>query len=136
MRRTLVIVMLLLAATLAACSGSEHGSSMDGMEHGSSEMESRPVEAGAREIPVTANKLRFTPETIQLRAGVPVAIVLTSKDLEHDFSVQGTGHIVHASADATASGGLTIEKPGTYRFWCTVSGHKQGGMVGTITVNA
>ena len=29
-----------------------------------------------------------------------------------------------------------IDKPGTYKFWCTITGHKAGGMVGTITVTA
>ena len=135
MRRMLALLAL-LTATLAACGGSDHGNSMDGMDHGSGEMENRAVAAGAREIPVMANKLSFTPETIRVRAGVPVGIVLTSKDLEHDFFVKGTGHIVHAAADTTARGGLTIKKPGAYRFWCTVSGHKEGGMVGTITVTA
>ena len=137
MRRTLTIVMFaFVAATLAACGGSDDGSSMHGMDHGSGEMQNRPMVAGAREIPVSANNLKFTPETIQMRAGVPVAIVLTSKDLEHDFSVKGMGHIVHAAADTTATGGLTITKPGVYEYWCTVSGHKEGGMVGTITVTA
>jgi len=137
MRRTLAVgTFAVLAITLAACGGSDHSSSgMDGMEHGSGE-ENRPVVSGAREIPVRANELSFTPKTIQMRAGVPVAVVLTSKDIEHDLYVSGTGHVVHAAADTTASGGLTIEKPGVYKFWCTVSGHKEGGMVGTITVNA
>lgn len=136
MRRTLAVVTFAVSATtLAACGGSGHSGGMEDMEHSSGE-ESRPVVAGAREIPVRANELSFTPKTIQMRAGVPVALVLTSKDIEHDLYVKGTGHIVHAAADTTATGGLTIKKPGVYKFWCTVSGHREGGMVGTITVNA
>jgi plastocyanin len=136
MRRTLgVVTFAVFATTLVACGGSDHGTGMEDMEHSSGE-ENRPVVAGAREIPVRANELSFTPKTIQMRAGVPVALVLTSKDIEHDLYVKGTGHIVHAAADTTASGGLTIKDPGVYKFWCTVSGHREGGMVGTITVNA
>jgi plastocyanin len=135
MKRTLAVATFaVLVSTLVACGGSDHGSGMNGMGH-SSGGENRPVVAGAREIPIIANELSFTPETIQMRAGVPVALVLTSKDIEHDLYVDGTGHVVHAAANTTASGGLTIKKPGVYRFWCTVSGHKEGGMVGTITVN-
>lgn len=137
MRRSFAIVTIaLLATTLAACDGSDHTSnSMDDMEHTSGE-DNRPVVAGAREIPVRADDLSFTPTTIRMRAGVPIAIVMTSKDIDHDFYVEDTGHVVHAAADATARGGLTIKKPGVYNFWCTVSGHKEGGMVGTITVTA
>lgn len=29
-----------------------------------------------------------------------------------------------------------IDKPGIYKFWCTVSDHKKDGMVGTITITA
>jgi plastocyanin len=136
MRRTLgVVTFAVFATTLVACGGPDHSSGMEDMDHSSGE-ENRPFVAGAREIPVRANELSFTPKTIQMRAGVPVALVLMSKDIEHDLYVKGTGHIVHAAADTTASGGLTIKKPGVYKFWCTVSGHRAGGMVGTITVNA
>jgi uncharacterized cupredoxin-like copper-binding protein len=137
MRRSVATVATaLFATTLVACGGSDHGTSSGGMHHGTAEMEDRPVASGAREIPVAANKLTFTPKSIQMRAGVPVAILLTAKDIEHDFYVRGVGHVVHAAADSTANGGLTIKQPGSYSFWCTVSGHKQGGMVGTITVTA
>jgi uncharacterized cupredoxin-like copper-binding protein len=80
--------------------------------------------------------LTFEPQRIDLEAGENVAIVLRSEDLEHDFFVDGIGHIVHADAGSTEQGGLVIEVPGTYKFWCTVTGHREGGMVGTITVTA
>lgn len=138
MRRSFAIVTIaLLATTLAACGGSDHNSnSMDDMSGHMSGEDNRPVVAGAREIPVRANELAFTPTKIRMRAGVPVVIVLMSKDIDHDFYVEDTGHVVHAAADTTARGGLTIKKPGVYNFWCTVSGHKEGGMVGTINVTA
>jgi uncharacterized cupredoxin-like copper-binding protein len=47
---------------------------------------------------------------------------------------KGVGHIVHAKAGETAQGGLRIKEAGSYRFWCTVSGYEEAGMVGTITV--
>lgn len=134
MRRTLALATLTLLVTALPACGGDHGGA-DAMNHDGSE-KNRPVAAGAREIPVNANRLTFTPKTIQLRAGESAAIVLTSKDLEHDFYVKGVGHVVSAAAGETARGGLTIEKPGTYAFWCTVSGHRAGGMEGTITVVA
>lgn len=148
MRRSIAIIALLLAGSLvlAACGGSSDDSSssdskgmsdQSGMGGGPSGMvANRPVVAGAREIPVEAGALSFTPKRIQLTAGEDVTIVLTSIDIAHDFYVDGIGHVVHAPARKTAKGGLMIEKPGTYKFWCTVKGHKAGGMVGTITVTA
>ena len=136
MRRTLgVITLAVLATTLIACGGSDHSSGMGHMGD-SAGGANRPVVAGAREIPVRANEFSFTPKSMQIRAGVPVALVLTSQDIEHDLYVRGTGHVVHAAADATERGGLMMRKPGVYRFWCTVPGHRDGGMTGTITVKA
>lgn len=121
---------------LAACSSGDHGSmhSSDSGMMGSSTMKNQPVASGAREIPVRATSFRFTPKTIDLDAGEKVAIVLTSTDVEHDFTVEGGDHVVHAGGGKTAEGGLTIEKPGTYTFYCSVSGHRQAGMSGTLVV--
>lgn len=145
MRRSLGVLVLLLtgALLLAACGGSDHSSDsmgmsdQSGMHDGSNGAEpNNPVVVGAREIQVEADALSFTPKRLQLTAGEDVTIILTSGDIEHDLYVDGVGHVVHADARKTAKGGLMIDEPGTYKFWCTVSGHKAGGMVGTITVTA
>lgn len=89
---------------------------------------------GAREIAVTGDAFAFTPQEIALRSGEEVTIVLTASDIAHDFMVQGVGHIVSAKRMKTAEGGLRIDKPGTYRFWCAEKGHRKSGMTGTIVV--
>ncbi len=45
---------------------------------------------------------------------------------------------LHVAAGPAAQGKLTFtpSKPGTYEFFCTVAGHKEAGMVGTLTVKA
>jgi plastocyanin len=141
-KRTITVALMLVGVLgIAACGGSDHGDSMGGghMEssgHHSDGTDNRPVAPGARRILVTADSLTFVPRRIELRAGEDVAIVLTSKDLEHDLYVESVGHIVHARAGATEEGGLSIDEPGSYRMWCTVRGHREGGMVGTVTVRA
>jgi plastocyanin len=129
---------------LAACGNSGDSSSdsmgmsdKSGMHHGPNDMEANnPVAAGAREIPVEAGALAFTPQRLQFTAGQDVVIVLTSIDIAHDFYVDGVGHVVHATSRKIGKGGLMIDKPGIYKFWCTVKDHKKDGMVGTITVTA
>ncbi len=96
--------------------------------------ESAPVVAGAREIVVTAKAYRFEPATIQVAAGEAVTIVLTATDLPHDVTVEGVGHIVHANGGKTTRGGVKITKPSTYSFYCSVTGHRAEGMVGTLVV--
>jgi heme/copper-type cytochrome/quinol oxidase subunit 2 len=106
-----------------------HGQS-SGTKHG----KNARVVKGAREIEVDATSFEFTPNELAVNAGENVAIVLHSEDVLHDFVVKSRGHIVSAKRNKTARGGLRIDKAGTYRFWCSVSGHRAAGMRGTIVV--
>jgi plastocyanin len=89
---------------------------------------------GAREIAVRAKSFAFTPDEITVAAGEDVTIALRSTDILHDFVVQKAGHIVAAKGKKTKRGGLRIDEPGTYKFWCSVAGHRRAGMEGTIVV--
>ena len=60
--------------------------------------------------------------------------MLTSSDIAHDFMVKGVGHVVSAKRNKTAEGGLRIDEPGTYKFWCAEPDHRKSGMTGTIVV--
>jgi plastocyanin len=130
------------ALTLTAC-GSDHDSGMgndrghmDGTGTSHMDEENRAVVPGAREIAVTADALTFTPKVLQVLAGEDVTIALTSEDVAHDLYVKGVGHVVHAAKGETATGGLRIDRRGAYQFWCTVSGHRAGGMRGILTVTS
>lgn len=133
------------ASVLAACGstsgsgGSHMGSSSKGSGMGSGMMgssaDNAPVTKGAREIAIDASSFKFAPKSFDMAAGESVTIVLTSSDIDHDVTVQTVGHVVHAKAGKTARGGLEIRQPGTYKFWCSVPGHRSAGMTGTITVS-
>jgi len=56
--------------------------------------------------------------------------------IPHDIALEGNG--VNEKGE-TVQGGATSKvsvdlKPGTYTFFCTVSGHREGGMEGKLTV--
>lgn len=116
-----------VGALLAAC-----GSHSMGSMHSSSD--NAPVVKGAREIAVRAKSFEFTPKRLAVSAGEEVTIELTSTDIEHDVTVEGVGHVVHAGGSQTERGGLKIEKAGSYTFYCSISGHRAAGMEGTIVV--
>ena len=46
--------------------------------------------------------------------------------------------MIAVAAGPAGQGKLTFtpSKAGTYEFFCTVAGHKEAGMVGTLTVKA
>jgi plastocyanin len=99
-----------------------------------------PVVEGSRAIAVTATSFEFEPAEITVTAGEDVAIALTSDDVLHDFTVEGVegvgGVEVHVAAEPgeTARGGLRVAEPGEYRITCTVEGHRDAGMEGTLVV--
>lgn len=124
-RLALLVPITALALGAAGCMGGGH--------HGDDA--NQPVEPGARKIPVSATSFEFDPDEITVEAGEDVAIVLSSDDVSHDFVVDGQGgHIVGTDGAGTARGGLTIDKRGKYTFYCSLPGHRDGGMEGTIVV--
>lgn len=147
MRRSLVAVLLstlALGLALPACgdedsSGSDHpmesvpGDGMDGgMMNGHDEP--TPVVEGARRIEVAATSFEFDPDEITVTAGEDVAIVLSSDDLLHDFTIDDIDVHVAADRNETAEGGLRADEPGEYTYYCSVAGHREGGMEGTLVV--
>jgi plastocyanin len=149
MRRALAMPLsLFLAAGLLAACGSDddststdqppmdgmddHMTSMDGMggDHGGSS----DVAEGARQIEVTGSSFAFDPDEIEVAAGEDVAIVLTSTDILHDFTIDELDAHVAADGGETATGGLRADEPGRYTFYCTVAGHRSAGMEGTLIV--
>jgi plastocyanin len=56
--------------------------------------------------------------------------------LEHDVAVEGEGKEI-AGSELIAEGKTSVTAelaPGTYTFYCTVPGHREAGMEGTLTV--
>jgi uncharacterized cupredoxin-like copper-binding protein len=124
MRRLLIIPVLVLAA---GCGGGSGGGGS-----------STPANAQVVEIDVAQSGFAFTTSSATASAG---AVELRSKNpqsISHDISLKGNG--VDVSGKMVSSGGVstvTISnlKPGTYTFFCSVPGHEQAGMKGTLTVN-
>jgi plastocyanin len=70
-----------------------------------------------------------TPGKVQLR-------MKNASSTPHDIAITGggvsqIGQVVSNGGTSTVSASL---KPGKYTFYCSVPGHRQAGMVGTITV--
>jgi uncharacterized cupredoxin-like copper-binding protein len=56
----------------------------------------------------------------------------------HDVAVEdSSGKTIGKTeliAESSTSAALTNLKPGTYHYYCTVPGHREAGMEGTLTV--
>ncbi|CAN5471439.1 hypothetical protein BH09CHL1_BH09CHL1_30860 [soil metagenome] len=91
--------------------------------------------AGATTAAVAAGDLFFDPKELTIAAGVDVQVTLTNGGaLAHDWAVRD-----QAPATSLLNPGgtetITVNLPaGSYQFYCTVPGHAEAGMVGTLTV--
>lgn len=91
------------------------------------------IAPGAREIKVNARSYAFAPKRINVHPGEDIAVLLHSQDQTHDFTIEGKGLVVAVDGGKTAKGGFRFTKPGTYTFYCSITGHRAAGMEGTIT---
>ena len=56
--------------------------------------------------------------------------------LPHDVTIEGNGASGGTDVITGSSTSTTIDlQPGTYTFFCSVDGHRDAGMEGTLTVN-
>jgi plastocyanin len=146
-RRSLLLTaaVIVAATVVVACGDDDDDTAADGRhpmndssstDHGGmNHDETGAVAPGARRIEVGGRSYAFEPAQITVRAGEEVAIALTSEDTLHDFTVEEVDiHVVAAEAGQTEAGGLRVDEPGRYTFYCTVAGHRQGGMEGTLVV--
>lgn len=113
----IIILGLLVALALTACGGG-----------GSSSVE----------VTLTVdNTFAYTPTTITAKVGQTVNVTIVNNGaLEHTFLIDELGvNSGSIPAGQTAKVTFTASKEGTFSFYCNVAGHKEGGMVGTLTVN-
>jgi plastocyanin len=106
------------------------------MAPGHDDHEDSAVPEGARTIPVSATSYSFDPGTLTVAVGEPIAVELTSTDIEHDLVVDEVDLHVAAAQGETEVGGFTATEAGEYEMYCSVPGHREAGMVGTLVVEA
>ncbi len=95
-----------------------------------------PLPSQAREITVIAKEFQFDPSTITLKKGEQVTVLFKDKGtLSHNFTVPG----LRVKTETIQSGQseklrFIAAKAGAYTYLCTVPGHEEAGMKGTLTV--
>jgi plastocyanin len=81
--------------------------------------------------------LNFDTKQLRAKAGAVAITLSNGSPLEHNLTVAQGATVL--SATPTFMGGsrtLTLTlKPGTYTFYCSVPGHRQAGMEGTLKIS-
>ena len=81
-------------------------------------------------------QLKFLASSASATPGKVTSRMKNKSSTPHDIAISGggvnqIGKIVSNGGVSTVSANL---KPGKYTFYCSVPGHRQAGMVGTLTV--
>ncbi len=82
-----------------------------------------PLQAGApveRVIQVEASMYGFSPSEISINPGDRVTVELVATDVVHGLSLDGYDFSITAEPGQTASKTFVADKPGTFRFRCSV----------------
>ena len=95
---------------------------------------------GGGSVSLSANEggqLEYNTKTLSASAG-KVSVDFTNKSpLGHNVTIESSGGETVGSTPTFTGGSKTLSvelKPGTYKFFCSVPGHRQAGMEGTLTV--
>ncbi|MFI5046236.1 MAG: cupredoxin domain-containing protein [Acidimicrobiia bacterium] len=123
-RLAAVVAPLVAGLVLVACGGGGSGDSAY----------VQPKGPAKETISLSAKNFSFTPDKITTKAGI-AKIELTGEGGLHTlvFDHAFPGFQLEVEGNTTSSKKVDL-KPGKYTFYCDVTGHRQAGMEGTITV--
>ncbi|MFV1859201.1 MAG: cupredoxin domain-containing protein [Anaerolineales bacterium] len=91
--------------------------------------------AAPEELTVTASEFEFDPAAITLKIGEPVVAKITNTGaLQHTFTIPDLDVDVETPVGQTVTVEFTPAQSGTFELLCTIPGHKEAGMIGTVSV--
>ena len=136
---------LALTVGLAACGGSSSSSTTSSAapapSSSSTSSSASGSSGGSSTISDSADptgQLKFTKSDLTAKAGKATVDFTNSSSLPHNMTIEDSSG-KQVGATPTFSGGsksFTVDlKPGKYTFFCSVPGHREAGMQGTLTVS-
>ncbi|HEY1356606.1 MAG TPA: plastocyanin/azurin family copper-binding protein [Solirubrobacterales bacterium] len=122
----------------------EEGAEEEGAEAGQPEGGAKPAPAPAKakgpggtlQLAASPTEIAFNKKALHSRPGKVTIDFTNPSALEHDVAIEQNGKQIAVSPRIT-NGKTSISAelaPGEYTFLCTVPGHAEAGMQGTLTV--
>jgi plastocyanin len=128
MIRSIATLAAILALALAGCGGDDESSTSGGGGGG----------GGGETLQLAApedGSLKFDKTELEAKAGTVTIDFDNPSSVEHAVEIEGNG--VEEASDTITDGKTSVTadlKAGTYEFYCPVTGHREAGMKGTLTV--
>jgi len=144
--RWLVLAALIGLVALAGCGSSSSSTTTKeaapATTPATTATSSAPAASGsASKLSLSANpsgQLEYNTKSLTAKAGKVTISFTNMAPLGHDVAIESSSGQTLGSTPVFQGGTkeLSLElKPGTYKFFCTVPGHRQAGMEGTLTVS-
>jgi plastocyanin len=143
MKKVAVAFALVLASfALVACGSSSDDSSSTSAETTESQTEGKAEggsagSAAVLDIEAASSGLAYASDTATAKAGKVTLNFTNPQPLTHDVAIEDTSGKTIGKTELIAEGSDSASvdlKPGEYTFYCTVPGHREAGMEGTLTV--
>ena len=148
MKKTAALFALVLASVaLVACGGDDDNGTTTQTSNGAANGAATGGATGGGQATAgeTINleadpdgQLAYTTDTLSAKAGNITIAFDNPASITHDVAVDDAGGNELGKSDLIAQDTTTLVlenvKPGSYTFYCTVPGHKEAGMEGTLTV--
>ena len=144
-RRLLAVVIGPLAAgvLMAGCGGSDNSSSSSApakVKSTATQAKANNAAGNSSTLSLSADPsgaLKFNKKVLSTKSGAVTINMSNPSSVPHGIAVEGNG--VDKDGQTVTSGGTSTVsvtlKPGKYTFYCPVPGHRQAGMVGSLTVS-
>lgn len=133
---TWVLIVLALVGGLVYFSQNKQQSAPAMMKSEEKKVDSSTqMEKTTKTIEVEAGSFYYKPNTITVKKGEKVKIVMKSVSMMHDFNIDELGVKMPITKNGdTGTVEFTAEKVGSFEYYCSVGKHRQLGQVGTLTV--
>ena len=135
-----LVVAALAVLGLAACGGSSNDNSTTAAAAPPATTAPAGGGGGASTVDISTpsgSDLAFDQKDVNATAGSVTINFDNKQPLQHDVAVADSSGKVLGQTDLVSSGtaNATVDlQAGTYTFYCTVPGHREAGMEGTLTV--
>ncbi len=121
--RLLLLAALASVLAFAGCAGSSAGGYV------------QPTGAALASIEIDSGNLFFESNRVEAPAGIVKILLKNTESGSHNLVIAGTpGFILEVSGDGDSNAKKVDLKAGSYEFYCTLPGHRAGGMKGTLIV--
>ncbi len=91
--------------------------------------------ATTKTITMEAGSFYYKPNVIKVKKGTKVKVIMTSKDMMHNFNIDELNiKSETAKAGTSTTVEFTASKTGTFEYYCSIGRHRANGQIGKLIV--